>query len=210
MRGSLRLFRGLRVRGGVRLLVGCVAALAAAGLLVPVSAGPVSAQTPAVDYDVDDDGLIEVSSLAHLNAIRWDLDGDGAADVYPADSRGNVNHDPQGAASYAAAFPNAAALMGCPSSGCDGYELSADLDFDTNFSGTADAGDEYWNGGKGWVPLMGGEAIYDPRAWYRFYGGDRPSSKARMFTAIFEGNGRTIANLYINDPRSVVGKSHFG
>ena len=29
------------------------------------------------DYDQDDDGLIEVSTLDHLNAIRWDLDGDG-------------------------------------------------------------------------------------------------------------------------------------
>ena len=188
-----------------RLSLSGVVLVLAAGLLMPVS--PVWAQTPTVDYDVDDDGLIEVSSLAQLNAIRWDLDGNGAADVYPADSRGNTGHDPQGAAKYAAAFPNAAAQMGCPSSGCDGYELSADLDFDTNASGTADAGDEFWNGGKGWVPLMGGEAIYDILADWRLsdkvgdkFLGDRPNSKARMFTAVFEGNGRTIANLFIDDP----------
>ena len=29
------------------------------------------------DYDLDDDGLIEVGNLAQLNAVRWDLDGDG-------------------------------------------------------------------------------------------------------------------------------------
>ncbi len=190
-----------------RLSLSGVVLVLAAGLLVPVSAAPAAAQVPTVDYDVDDDGLIEVSSLARLNAIRWDLDGDGTADVYPADSRGNTGHDPQGAAKYAAAFPNAAAQMGCPSSGCDGYELSADLDFDTNASGTADAGDEYWNGGKGWVPLMGGEAIYDGRAhnrlgdqtWGKNFG-QRPHSRARMFTGTFEGNGRTIANLFIEDP----------
>ncbi len=193
-----------------RLSLSGVVLVLAAGLLMPVS--PVSAQTPTVDYDVDDDGLIEVSSLARLNAIRWDLDGDGTADVYPADSRGNTGHDPQGAAKYAAAFPNAAAQMGCPSSGCVGYELSADLDFDTNASGTADAGDEFWNGGKGWIPLMGGEAIYDWRAEWRLedtvavgnkavYFGDRPNPRARMFTGIFEGNGRTIANLFIDDPK---------
>ncbi len=193
-----------------RLSLSGVVLVLAAGLLMPVS--PVWAQTPTVDYDVDDDGLIEVSSLERLNAIRWDLDGDGAADVYPADSKGNVNHDPQGAVKYAAAFPNAAAAMGCPSSGCSGYELSADLDFDTNGSGTADAGDEFWNGGKGWVPLIGGEAVYDWRAYERFEDrvraswpkywlafGDRPSSRARMFTGTFEGNGRAIANLFIND-----------
>ena len=190
-----------------RLSLSGVVLVLAAGLLVPVAAAPVAAQVPTVDYDVDDDGLIEVSSLERLNAIRWDLDGDGTADVYPADSRGNTGHDPQGAVKYAAAFPNAAAQMGCPSSGCDGYELSADLDFDTNASGTADAGDEYWNGGKGWVPLIGGEAIYDWWADVRFedglnrdFYGSRPNSRARMFTAIFEGNGRTIANLFIDDP----------
>ena len=30
-----------------------------------------------VDYDADNDGLIEVSNLAQLNAVRWDLDGNG-------------------------------------------------------------------------------------------------------------------------------------
>ena len=56
------------------------------------------------DYDADDDQLIEIDSLAKLNAVRWDLDGDGTA------SSGN-------ATTYAAAFPGAAAGMGCPDSG---------------------------------------------------------------------------------------------
>ena len=30
-----------------------------------------------IDYDTDDDGLIEVGSLSMLNATRWDLDGNG-------------------------------------------------------------------------------------------------------------------------------------
>ena len=38
------------------------------------------AQMPAsIDYDTDDDGLISISCLAQLNAIRWDLDGNGVA-----------------------------------------------------------------------------------------------------------------------------------
>ena len=113
------------------------------------------------DYDADKDGLIEVSNLAQLAAIRADLDGDGAA---PAPA-------------YAAAFPNAMPGMGCPDPGCPGYELAADLDFDTNGNGAADAGDAYWNGGAGWVPI-----------------GD----SRRKFTADFDGNNHTIANLYIN------------
>ena len=199
-----RVVRG-RCRGVVVLL--------AAGVLVPVAAGPAVGQTPAtVDYDVDDDGLIEISTLAHLNAVRWDLDGDGTADVYPPDRDGVTGHDLDGATKHAAAFANAMAGMGCPAGGCVGYELIADLDFDTNGSGGADSGDTYWNAGKGWVPLMGGEAIY---RWDNdrlqdmvgsSYFGDRPNPRARMFTGVFEGNGRTIANLYINDAgRSYVG-----
>ena len=76
------------------------------------------------DYDTDQDGLIEVSSLAQLAAISADLNGDG---VSPAPA-------------YAAAFPDAMAGMGCPDAGCTGYELVADLDFDTNGNGEADAG----------------------------------------------------------------------
>ena len=206
------------VHGRCRGVAAVVVALLVAGVLVPAAAGPAAAQTPAtvVDYDVDDDGLIEISSLAHLNAVRWDLDGDGTADVYPADQNGVTGHDPDGATKHAAAFADAVAGMGCPAGGCVGYELIADLDFDTNGSGGADSGDDYWNGGKGWAPLMGGEAIY---GWYtsprysrlqdqvgRSYYGDRPNPRARMFTGVFEGNGRTIANLYINDAgRSYVG-----
>ena len=180
----------------------------------PLRSGPCTAVGG--DYDIDDDGLIEICNLAQLNAIRWDLNGDGAADVYPPDKHGFTGHDPHGAAKLAAAFPNAAVGMGCPTSGCTGYELSADLDFDTNANGRADPGDDYWNNGLGWHPLIGGERLNSARALYPLRDtvvvdgtsvccGDRPHPRARMFTAEFEGNGRTIANLYINDDLGYVG-----
>ena len=124
------------------------------------------------DYDADDDGLIEVSNLAQLDAIRWDLDGDGSA----SDSR------------YAQAFPNAAPEMGCTSEGCAGYELSANLDFDTNGSGYADEGDAYWNDGSGWFPIGGGGDAFPP--------GDTDL----IFNATFDGNGYIVSNLYIYRP----------
>ena len=113
------------------------------------------------DHDADDDGLIDVATLAQLNAIRWDLDGDGASS----------------AAGYALAFPAALAGMGCPARGCTGYELTADLDFDTDGSGTVDAGDAYWAAGAGWVPI---------------------GTAGSPFAATFAGSGHTIANLVIN------------
>ena len=92
------------------------------------------------DYDRDDDDLIEVSTLAQLDAIRYDSNGNGVVD------------DPSDWPSYFAAFTQATGNMGC-SSRCVGYELTADLDFDTDSSGGANDGDTYWNGGDGWEPI---------------------------------------------------------
>ena len=116
------------------------------------------------DYDADDDNLIEIDSLARLNAVRWDLDGDGS----PSTST----------STYQAAFPGSALAedMGCldgPDAGddgdCAGYELMADLDFDTDDDGDVDADDpgSYAN----WTPIGG------------------------AYAATFHGNGHVIANL---------------
>ena len=75
------------------LMLICLVLVAVAGTDV------VSAQS-AVDYDTDDDGLIEIEWLEQLDAVRWDLDGDGFAD-----DGGNAER-------YASAFPDAAEGMG--------------------------------------------------------------------------------------------------
>ena len=126
------------------------------------------------DYDADDDGLIEISGHAQLNAMRWDLDGNGSS----------LN------AGYATAFPSAATGMGCPDGGdsnqtpddCKGYELTANIDLDTDGDGSADSGDAYWNSGGGWDGI-----------------GDTAKYTETPYTATFRGNGHTISNLYIND-----------
>ncbi|MCY3543536.1 MAG: hypothetical protein OXH22_05795 [Chloroflexi bacterium] len=97
-----------------------------------------SAQSP-VDYDADDDGLIEIEWLEQLDAVRWDLDGDGFADD------GNAER-------YAAAFPDAAEEMGC-SEGCRGYELARDLDFKSAGSYASGAVNSKWTSGNGWLPI---------------------------------------------------------
>ena len=122
---------------------------------------------PAVDRDTDDDGLIEVSSLAQLNALRHDLDGDGQSTE----------------SAYNTQLGSSLTNSGCPST-CAGYELTADLDFDTNGDGRVDSGDDYYNSGSGWEPI-----------------GDGTSS----FNATFHGNGHTISNLTVD--RST---SHWG
>ena len=69
--------------------------------------------------------------------------------------------------------------MGCPSDGCDGYELAASLNFDGD--GDVDANDQggaYWNSGAGWTPI---------------------GNDSNRYAATFGGNDNNIANLLIND-----------
>ena len=124
------------------------------------------------DYDTNDNGLIDVDSLAKLNAIRWDADGNGAVDG------GTSNAD---TSSYNAAFPNAVTGMGCPSAGCTGYELVTDLDFDQDADGQITSADfAYWNNGAGWNPIQRGISVF-----------------ATGFAGIFDGNHKNISNLYM-------------
>ncbi len=129
--------------------------LSLVGLLGTTLSMPVLA-VDAANVDADDDGLIEISSLAELTQIRFDLSG--------ASFNGNSS--------------------GCPAEGCVGYELTADLDFDTNGDGVLDANDDYWNDGAGWLPIA-----------------DADDAEA-AFSGTLEGNGHRISNLMINRPDS--------
>ena len=148
--------------------------------------------TVRVDYDRDDDGLIEVADLGRLDAIRFDPDGD--ATVGSAGSPSIPT--PALADAYDAAYPDRLHGMGCHG-GCIGYELTADLDFDTNGSGAADAGDRFWNDGLGWEPIGG--------VSFRFGEGLVARYTKDFFHAVFEGNGHAISRLFIDRGESAVG-----
>ena len=136
-------------------------------LLLAILLQPVSAQDGfqcnyATDIDQDDDGLIELCDLDALDAVRYQLDGSG----------------------YRESFDGIKITAGCPSSGCSGYELRSDLDFNANDSYRNISNKETWTSGLGWLPI-----------------GDR----LNFFSGRFEGNDHTIANLYINRPSDYVG-----
>ncbi|WP_430461072.1 hypothetical protein ACQUQU_17860 [Thalassolituus sp. LLYu03] len=103
----------------------------------------VQAESGRSDYDLDDDGLIEINDLDDLVALR---------------------RAPSGANLYGSS-------AGCPESGCIGFELTTDLDFDTDKDGLMTASDDYFNGGSGWFAGV-------------------------TFTAVLDGNGHLIRNLY--------------
>ena len=143
------------------------------------------------DVDSDGNGLIEISTLTQLHNMRYNLKG----------------------TSYKPASDDVGNSFGCPATGCFGYELTRDLDFDQDNDGstwstsdadnngtieyTLDAGDNaepYFvvdlDGSGGWIPigyaqLSAGQNI--PIC-------DNKGNNT-CFDAIFEGNGYTISSL---------------
>ncbi len=141
-----------------------------------------------VDYDLDNDGLIEVSSLLQLNALQYNMNGYGRPDTSTY------------YAAYAAAFPGGATTstapsatttadgrerMGCPGGDCRGYELTRSLDFDTDGSGSVDSGDQY----PTWRPIG--------------------AIQGNSFVAVFDGNGYTISNMNISQGHGAGGAGLF-
>ena len=107
------------------------------------------------DIDQDDDGLREICYIEDLDAIRNNLTGG------------------QGTSE-----------QGCPSTGCNGYELVRDLDFtkaQSYASGTVNSN---------WV-LSDSDFMATTRLGWNPIGNFAA-------TATFEGNGYSISNLHIN------------
>lgn len=107
-----------------------------------------------VDYDLDNDRLIEINDLLDLVQTRNNLSGQGAF------------------------YGKSPSNLGCPG-GCIGYELTVNLNYDTNGNGFIDEGDPSWNDGQGTIPI----------------GANSGGGIVGQFTAVFEGNGHQIANL---------------
>ena len=120
-------------------------------------------------YDTDGDRLIEVSTLEQLNAMRYDLDGNGKRDYE------------SGEAAYDAAFPVGETESVCEKR-CGGYELVRSLDFDSTESYASGAVNDAWLTGSGWLPI----------------GRENSRSARNRFRTTFDGNGHTISNLYIS------------
>ena len=130
------------------------------------------------DVDIDDDALIEIYYLEHLNAVRYDLDG-----------------------THYATTSNAAAAInrGCKADSCNGYELARDLDFFDDASYISLANKAIWTSDeptKGWQPIGVIGATVDN---YNNAGIFCVSDSIECFTGIFEGNGHTISNLRLRN-----------
>ena len=130
---------------------------------------------------MDDDGLIEIYSPIELHNMRYDLTG----------------------ASYKTSTESVGNSAGCPEdTGCKGYELMENLDFDGDKDGRtwSGSGDEGFRLDEG-----DSQADYFPvdesgtGGWLPIGDEDNP------FAAVFDGNGRSISNLAIRRDQTHVG-----
>ena len=139
--------------------------------------------------DTDHDGLIEIKNATMLNNMRYDLAG----------------------TSYKTSVSDAGNTDGCPavvngSGGCNGYELSTDINLlsllDTNGNGMIDTTMEGIDKNADGDTTDAGEQItvIDTTAdtsWVPV-GDNSTGDDTTRFTGIFEGNNHTIANLWVN------------
>ena len=117
----------------------------------------ISALCDPMDIDQDGDGLIEICDLEGLSAMRYQIDGTG----------------------YKASRSSARVTTGCPATGCKGYELLRNLDFNVSSSYRNVANKTTWTTGTGWEPI---------------------GTEDSPFNAIFNANKYSISNLMINRP----------
>ena len=141
------------------------------GASLPSVAVRVTDDEAPVDYDMDEDGGIEIANREQLNAVRYDLDGNGVAD------------NEADAAAYRRAFPRIMENM------CAGGRLT-----DTSVEGNPGpcVGYELSNGialSGSWTPI-GGDVPGNS---------DNPYDHgANVFTATFDGQGHTISGLRVS------------
>ena len=134
------------------------------------------------DYDTDNDNLIDITTLAQLNAIRYDLNGDGAIDASASSFDTTA---------YNAAFLFPMSNMGCPAT-CTGYELMNNLDFDSNGSGSVDASDDYPNWTAIGVDASGAATVFSAI----FDGNDNTISNLSINSSTSTATGGGFVGLF--------------
>ncbi len=131
--------------------------------------------------DRDGNGLIEIDNPTMLHNMRYNLAG----------------------TSYKTTDTNSAGdSSGCPASGCFGYELEQDLDFDT------DDDDATWSGNSSEGYSLDRDDSMAPyfKVDSDSAGGWQPiGDNNNPFDTVFDGNSHTISNLAIRRAQATIG-----
>ena len=190
------------------VLVSAAVLLLAIGLIAGNAGDSAAQTTPLIDYDLDDDNLIEVRTRDQFQAIHHDLDGDGSPTTLNSDGYTTSK-------TWEESFPNAMPNAGCPlrdhdndantanERKCIGYELLADV----NFSGQTYVPfgkDGVWGAinmtakivGNGFRVMNASRGVSDNAAYYGVIG--------------VMGEGSSVEGLGVINPRFGIGRTQAG
>ena len=131
----------------------------------------------AVVYEGSPDPQPEIiSEITSCSLADIDQDNDGLIEICDLEGLNAMRYQLDGSGYRASDWANKI-TAGCADGGCLGYELVNDLDFNVADSYRDNIVDTTWTTSTGWVPI---------------------GSNSNRFSSVFEGNGHTIAHLYIN------------
>ena len=116
------------------------------------------------------------------SSVRVDKNGNGLIEINNLTELNNIRYNPAGT-SYKTSAVDAGSTGGCPSGACNGYELTANLDFDRDGDGST------WTESSGVYSLD----TADSTSYFNTSSGGWQAIPS--FSAIFEGNGYIINNL---------------
>ncbi len=141
-----------------------------------------------VSYDPDITNFANSESIVNvtINYTMLDSNHDGLIEIKDETMFSNMRHNSAGT-SYKTSASGVGNSSGCPTSGCNGYELTADIDLlsllDKNGNGKIDTTH---------VIVVGKiHQVIDTTK-------DTSWKPIRSFGGTFEGNNHTIANLWVN------------
>ena len=130
------------------------------------------------------DEIVDSDGDDIVGLVDIDKDGDGLIELCDLEGINEMRYQLDGSG-YKAGESAAAIMLGCPlvsgEAQCRGYELARDLDFKDTTSYRNSTASSEWTQGNGWLPI------------------------ATNFAGVFEGNGYSISNLYINRTEEVSG-----
>ena len=140
------------------------------------------------DVDDDDDGLIEINFLEDLDYVRYDLDGS--------------HYDSDGSGEETTVNESDGSNMGCGGGSCNGYELMRNLDFAVATGYLSGEVNIEWRptAGTGVARTIVNPADATSAGWQPLAhdtNSDSGGYQGTTLSAVVEGNGNTIANLYI-------------
>ncbi len=144
--------------------------------------------TTGASHDAEFTEFAMMKSMVNVTVTPYipDYDGDGLIEIWNATMLNNMRYDLAGT-SYKTSAMDAGDSSGCPTGGCNGYELMANIDLlpllDANGNGMIDMTTETIVGVMHTVIDVNEDTSWSP---------------VGEFTGTFGGNGHTIANLWVN------------